>query len=49
MDLLKAHTVLVFLRRFVEVNPIYASFFIIADIDSLLVDIHVFEELRLLS
>jgi replication fork clamp-binding protein CrfC len=48
-DLLKAHTALVSLRRFVENNPIYATPYIIADIDPLLADTHAFEELRLLS
>jgi replication fork clamp-binding protein CrfC len=48
-DLLKAHTALMSLRRFVETNPIYASNYIIADIDPLLADTHAFEELRLLS
>jgi replication fork clamp-binding protein CrfC len=48
-DLLKAHTALVSLRRFVEHNPIYATPYIIADIDPLLADTHAFEELRLLS
>ena len=48
-DLLKAHTALLSLRRFVETNPIYATRYIIADIDPLLADTHAFEELRLLS
>jgi replication fork clamp-binding protein CrfC len=48
-DLLKAHTALVSLRRFVQNNPIYASPYIIADIDPLIADTHAFEELRLLS
>lgn len=48
-DLLKAHTALLSLRRVVEANPIYASSFIVADIDPLLADTHAFEELRLLS
>ncbi|GAA2541752.1 dynamin-like GTPase family protein [Mycolicibacterium diernhoferi] len=48
-DLLKAHTALLSLRRFVEVNPVYASRQILADIDPLLADAHAFEELRLLS
>jgi hypothetical protein len=48
-DMLKAHTALLSLRRFVEVNPIYATPHIIADIDPLLADTHAFEELRLLS
>jgi replication fork clamp-binding protein CrfC len=48
-DLLKAHTALVSLRRFVEANPIYAAPYILADIDPLIADTHAFEELRLLS
>jgi replication fork clamp-binding protein CrfC len=48
-DMLKAHTALVSLRRFVEANPIAATPYIIADIDPLLADTHAFEELRLLS
>jgi hypothetical protein len=48
-ELLKAHTALLSLRRFVEVNPIPATPYIIADIDPLLADTHAFEELRLLS
>jgi replication fork clamp-binding protein CrfC len=48
-DLLKAHTALLSLRRFVELYPIYATPHIIADIDPLLADTHAFEELRLLS
>jgi replication fork clamp-binding protein CrfC len=48
-ELLKAHTALLSLRRFVEVNPIRATPYIIADIDPLLADTHAFEELRLLS
>jgi replication fork clamp-binding protein CrfC len=48
-DLLKAHTALVSLKQFVQNNPIYASPYIIADIDPLLADTHAFEELRLLS
>jgi replication fork clamp-binding protein CrfC len=48
-DLLKAHTAMLSLRKFVEVNPIYATPRIIADIDPLLADTHAFEELRLLS
>lgn len=48
-DLLKAHTALLSLRRFVQVNPIYAGHRILADIDPLLADAHAFEELRLLS
>ena len=48
-DMLKAHTALVPLRRFVEAFPILATPYIIADIDPLLADTHAFEELRLLS
>ncbi|MCK0175520.1 dynamin-like GTPase family protein [Mycolicibacterium sp. F2034L] len=48
-DLLKAHTALLSLRQFVQLNPIYATPRIIADIDPLLADTHAFEELRLLS
>lgn len=48
-ELLKAHTALLSLRRFVEVNPIRATPYILADIDPLLADTHAFEELRLLS
>lgn len=48
-DLLKAHTALLSLRRFVEVFPIVATPYIIADIDPLLADTHAFEELRLLG
>jgi replication fork clamp-binding protein CrfC len=48
-DLLKAHTALLSLRRFVDVNPLPATGAIIADIDPLLADTHAFEELRLLS
>jgi len=48
-ELLKAHTALLSLRRFVEVHPIPATPYIIADIDPLLADTHAFEELRLLS
>ncbi|MCW2590463.1 MAG: Isoniazid-inducible protein iniC [Mycobacterium sp.] len=48
-DLLKAHTALLSLRRFVELNPIFATPNIVADIDPLLADTHAFEELRLLS
>ncbi|WP_197377244.1 dynamin-like GTPase family protein [Mycolicibacterium baixiangningiae] len=48
-DLLKAHTALLSLRQFVQVNPIYATPYIISDIDPLLADTHAFEELRLLS
>src|SRR4051794_31140308 len=48
-DLLKAHTALLSLRQFVQSNPIYATPYILADIDPLLADTHAFEELRLLS
>jgi hypothetical protein len=48
-DLLKSHTALLSLRRFVEVNRMPATAAIIADIDPLLADTHAFEELRLLS
>ncbi|MGE2692175.1 dynamin family protein [Mycolicibacterium pulveris] len=48
-DLLKAHTALLSLRRFVQTNPLYATPYILADIDPLLADTHAFEELRLLS
>ncbi|MCB0942116.1 MAG: dynamin-like GTPase family protein [Mycobacterium sp.] len=48
-ELLKAHTALLSLRRFVEAHPIAATPRIIADIDPLLADTHAFEELRLLS
>jgi replication fork clamp-binding protein CrfC len=48
-ELLKAHTALLSLRQFVQVNPIYATPYILADIDPLLADTHAFEELRLLS
>src|SRR3954470_9976232 len=48
-DLLKAHTALLSLRQFVHSHPIYATPYILADIDPLLADTHAFEELRLLS
>ena len=48
-DLLKAHTALVSLRQVVQRHPIYATPYILADIDPLLADTHAFEELRLLS
>ncbi|MGA7049709.1 MAG: isoniazid-induced dynamin-like GTPase IniC [Mycobacterium sp.] len=48
-DMLKAHTALVSLRRFVEAFPIVATPYIVADIEPLLADTHSFEELRLLS
>lgn len=48
-DLLKAHTALLSLRQFVQINPIYATRYILADIDPLIADTHAFEELRLLS
>ncbi|GAB7145692.1 isoniazid-induced dynamin-like GTPase IniC [Mycobacterium riyadhense] len=48
-DMLKAHTALVSLRRFVEAHPVMATPYVIADIDPLLADTHAFVELRLLS
>ncbi|WP_299557737.1 dynamin-like GTPase family protein [uncultured Mycolicibacterium sp.] len=48
-DLLKAHTALLALRRFVQDHPIHATGRILADIEPLLADTHAFEELRLLS
>ncbi|MCV7198156.1 isoniazid-induced dynamin-like GTPase IniC [Mycobacterium angelicum] len=48
-DMLKAHTALVSLRRFVAAYPVMATPYVIADIDPLLNDTHAFEELRLLS
>jgi hypothetical protein len=48
-DLLKAHTALLSLRQFVQRHPIYATPYILADIEPLLADTHAFEELRLLS
>lgn len=48
-DLLKAHTALLSLRQFVQLHPIFATPYIVADIDPLLADTHAFEELRLLS
>ena len=48
-ELLKAHTALVSLRQIVANNPIYATPYILADIEPLLADTHAFEELRLLS
>ncbi len=48
-ELLKAHSALLSLRRFVEAHPIAATPRISADIDPLLADTHAFEELRLLS
>jgi replication fork clamp-binding protein CrfC len=48
-DLLKSHTALLSLRRFVEINRSPATAAIIADIDPLLADTHAFEELRLLG
>ena len=48
-ELLKAHTALMSLRRFVQAHPIGATPRIIADIDPPLADTHAFEELRLLS
>jgi replication fork clamp-binding protein CrfC len=48
-ELLKAHTALLSLRQVVQHNPIYATPYIMADIEPLLADTHAFEELRLLS
>ncbi len=48
-DMLKSHTALVALRRFVGVHPTHATPRIVADIEPLLADTHAFEELRLLS
>ncbi len=48
-DMLKSHTALVALRRFVELHPTRATPRIIGDIEPLLADTHAFEELRLLS
>lgn len=48
-DMLKSHTALVSLRRFLEMHPTAATPRIIADIEPLLADTHAFEELRLLS
>jgi hypothetical protein len=48
-ELLKAHTALVSLRRFVEMHPITATPYIIADSAPLRADTHAYEELRLLS
>lgn len=48
-DMLKAHTALVSLRRFVQAHPVMATPYVIADIDPLLADTHAFEELRVLS
>src|SRR5690606_19395185 len=48
-DLLKAHTALLSLRQFVQRHPVYATPYILADIEPLLPDTHAFEELRLLS
>lgn len=48
-DMLKAHTALVSLRRFVQTHPVPATPYVIADIDPLLADTHAFEELRMLS
>ena len=47
-DLLKSHTALVALRRFVQLHPCHATPRILADIEPLLADTHAFEELRLL-
>lgn len=48
-DMLKAHTALLSLRRFVQTHPVMATPYVIADIDPILNDTHAFEELRLLS
>jgi Dynamin family len=48
-DLLKTHTALVSMRRFLTIYPIPQSERILCDIDPLLADTHAFEELRLLS
>lgn len=48
-DLLKSHTALVTLSRFVQLHPTHATPLILADIEPLLADTHAFEELRLLS
>ncbi|MDH6243237.1 dynamin-like GTPase family protein [Mycobacterium sp. OTB74] len=48
-DMLKAHTALLSVRRFVQTNPIYATPYMLADIEPLLADTHAFEELRLIS
>jgi len=48
-DMLKSHTALVTLRRFVELYPTRATPRVVADIEPLLADTHAFEELRLLS
>lgn len=48
-DLLKSHTALMGLRRFVERHPNPVTRSILADVDPLLADTHAFEELRLLS
>lgn len=48
-DLLKSHTALLALRRFVELHPTSATPRILADIQPLLADTHAFEELRILS
>lgn len=48
-DLLKSHTALIALRRFVEAHPVPAAPRILADIAPLLADTHAFEELRLLG
>jgi hypothetical protein len=47
-DLLKAHTALMSLRRFVQLNPSHAAPHILADVEPLLADTHAFEELRLI-
>lgn len=48
-DLLKSHTALLALRRFVESHLTSATPRILADIEPLIADTHAFEELRLLS
>ena len=49
-DMLKgAHRVTLACGVFVEANPIYATPFILADIDPLLADTHAFEEFRFLG
>lgn len=48
-ELLKTHTALVSMRRFLTIYPIPQSERILTDLDPLLADTHAFEELRLLS
>ena len=48
-DLLKSHTALVALRRFVQLHRSAATPRILADLELLLADTHAFEELRVLS